>query len=57
MQAQQQQQTVVIQQGQVATGNCPVCRVVRFLCYISRYTVHHRDLAGIVKNNLLVLPE
>lgn len=28
---QQGQQTIVITQGTVATGNCPICRVVWFL--------------------------
>ena len=31
-QGQQGQQTIVITQGPVVTGNCPVCRVVWFLC-------------------------
>jgi len=37
-QQQAQQQTIVITQP-VATGNCPVCRVVWFLCCILRNTV------------------
>ena len=31
-QPQQQGQTIVIQQVPAATGNCPICRVVAFLC-------------------------
>jgi len=38
-QPQAQQQTIVITQGTVATGNCPICRVVWFLCCILHYTV------------------
>lgn len=36
---QQGQQTIVITQGTVATGNCPICRVVWFLWYVLHTTV------------------
>ena len=43
---QQGQQTIVITQGPVATGNCPICRVLWFLCHISCSAVLCCDLTS-----------